>query len=252
VTRNAVIPTPANSREEPFTVGDKITVFEAAMVYADRHPCPRFLRDGTIDDCLKFLNAGVREHERLSAVRREARLSWDILQELLKRIARGQITPVQSAYAGNDIDPTRTCIRTTDVAHIAKERGDRPRYLKRYLHAKTPKRKLIKSQTASSAVLAPEIVPNTNRANFAVDNGGRIERPEHAKQTLPARSRGPRPKKRQAVEDLMRKDISKGNQTPQSLKDMLEKQLLEAYPVCKSREVVRKARDNVLSDRATK
>jgi hypothetical protein len=248
VARNAVIPAPANSDEEPFTVGDKITVFEAAMVYADRHPCRRFLRDGNIEDCLKFLKASVRENERLSAVRSGARLSWDVLQELLKRIDQGKIVPIESAYAGNDIDPTRTFIRTVAVVNLANERGDRPRYFRRYLRPKRPKRKLIKSQTPSSAMAAPETVPNTKRASFAVDRGASIGSLEHTSQTLPARNRGPRPTKRQAVENLMRKDISEGKQTSQSLEDMLEKQLLKAYPVCKSREVVRIARNNVLSD----
>jgi hypothetical protein len=246
VTRNTVIPAPGNSDEAPFRIGDRITVFEAAMVYADRHPCPRFLGDGNIDDWLKFLNAGVRERERSSAVRREARLSWDILRELLRRIDQGKIIPVQSGYAGNDIDPTRTFIRTVDVANLANERGDRPRHLRRWLRAKRPT--LIESKKPSLAMLAPDTVTNTKTANFAPNISVSSGSPEQATQTLPGRSRGPRPTKRHAVEAAMRKDVSEGKRTCKEIADMLEKELLIAYPICKSREVVRRARNNVLSD----
>jgi hypothetical protein len=58
------------------------------------------------------------------------------------------------------------------------------------------------------------------------------------------RNRGRRPHKREAVEESMRKDIREGCLTPDSLRNMMEKQLTGRYGV--SRDTARKARNNVL------
>jgi hypothetical protein len=59
-----VIPAPPNSDERPFEIGDQMTVFEAAMVYAGRHPHPVFLKDGTEGDYLRFMKAGIPKEPR--------------------------------------------------------------------------------------------------------------------------------------------------------------------------------------------
>jgi hypothetical protein len=58
------------------------------------------------------------------------------------------------------------------------------------------------------------------------------------------RNRGPRSHKRDAVEESMRKDIREGCLSPDSLRNMIEKQLAGRYGV--SRDTARKARNNVL------
>jgi hypothetical protein len=62
-----------------------------------------------------------------------------------------------------------------------------------------------------------------------------------------ARPRGRKPKKLAWVKEAMMEDIQLGRQTPNRLKNMLEKDLVASYGV--SRDTARKARDAVLSER---
>jgi hypothetical protein len=173
----SVIPAPPNSDEEPFKIGDEITVFDAAMIYAGRHPHPRFLKDGSLEDHWEFLRAGIPQREPRSAVRRDAQLSWDIYCELVRRLERGQINAVRTAYSGNEIDPVRTIIRTSDVAVLATERGEQPQYLEGHLLSgqqrkngaqrmrrtdAVPKRRSYKRERAMEAIKAlwPDGVPD--------------------------------------------------------------------------------------------
>ena len=125
------IPGPINSDERPFEVGDTLTIFEAAMVYAGRHPHSVFLRDGSVEDHVTFLRAGIREREPRSRDEIGARQSWDIYCEIMKRIRQGDITAVKRAYSKDgEIDPIQTVIRTADLVALASERDERPKYLK--------------------------------------------------------------------------------------------------------------------------
>jgi hypothetical protein len=129
---NSVIPAPDNSDETPFEIGDTLTVFEAAMVYAGRHPHPLFLRNGSIEHHVQFLRAGIREREPRRGIR--ARRSWDIYTELINRIKQRQLTPVKPAYLANsEVDPRRTVIQTARLVLLAKEREEQPKYLKHLL-----------------------------------------------------------------------------------------------------------------------
>jgi hypothetical protein len=120
------------SNEKPFRVGEEISLFDGAMIYAGRHPLPRFLRDGSVEDHVKFLTAGIPAQPR-SVIRREARLSRDVLYELINRITRGSIVPKATAFQGSgEIDPVCTIIRTRDLARLATERGEKPRYLRHF------------------------------------------------------------------------------------------------------------------------
>jgi len=91
-----LIPAPPNSDEKPFEIGDSITVFDAAMIYAGCHPHKVFLKDGSIDEHLKFLGAGIREQPR-SRHRVRTRRSRDIYCGLIARIKNGTITPLRDA-----------------------------------------------------------------------------------------------------------------------------------------------------------
>jgi hypothetical protein len=129
---NYFIPAPHNSDETTFEIGDTLTVFEAAMVYAGRHPLPRFLRDGSIKDHERFLCAGIREGEPRAAIR--ARRSWDIYCELINRIKAGRLVPIKLAYLEDgEIDPRGTVIETADLVQLANERGEQPKYLRHLL-----------------------------------------------------------------------------------------------------------------------
>jgi hypothetical protein len=131
---NHSIPAPPNSDEKPFEIGNTLTVFEAAMVYASRHPLPQLLRDGSVQDHEQFLRAGIRERERRARIR--ARRSWDICCELINRIKAGRLVPVKCAYLEDgEIDPRGTVIETADLILLAKDRGEQPKYLKRLLRA---------------------------------------------------------------------------------------------------------------------
>ena len=61
-----------------------------------------------------------------------------------------------------------------------------------------------------------------------------------------ARPRGRKPKKLARVKEAMMEDIRRGRQSPNGLKNMLEKDLVASYGV--SRDTARKARDAVLSE----
>jgi hypothetical protein len=125
-----VIPAPRNTEEDSFVVGESLTVFEAAMVYAGRHPHSRFLNGGSIDDHIEFLKAGIRDEPSRKRIR--ARRSWDIYCEIVDRIKGGRIQPVRRAYdEKGQSDPTRTVIHITDVCQLATERDERPKYLSR-------------------------------------------------------------------------------------------------------------------------
>jgi hypothetical protein len=134
-----VIPAPLDAGED-FHVGPELTVFEAAMIYAGRHPHGGFLRDGTVADHLRFLRAGASELPKGTRTRtgsekvrsgERPRQSWDIYCELMKRIEVGTIIPVRCAYQrSGELDPVRTRIRLDDVARLAAERGERPKYLR--------------------------------------------------------------------------------------------------------------------------
>lgn len=54
-----VVPAPPNSDEESFEIGKRITGFDAAMIYAGRHPHSRFLKDGSVGDQLDLLRARI-------------------------------------------------------------------------------------------------------------------------------------------------------------------------------------------------
>jgi hypothetical protein len=132
------IPAPRNSDEKPFRIGNTLTVFAAAMVYAGRHPHPRFLRNGSIEQHRQFLRAGIREREREREppTRIRAQQCWDIYCELINRIKQHRLTPAKSAYLEDgEVDPRRTMIESADLVQLANERGEQPKYLKHLLRA---------------------------------------------------------------------------------------------------------------------
>jgi hypothetical protein len=129
---NSVIPAPPYTEEEPFEIGDTLTVFAAAMVYAGRHPHLRFLRNGSFEDHIKFLRAGISERDPRRRIR--ARRSWDIYCELINRIKAGRLVPIKCAYLEDgEIDPRGTVIETADLVWLANDRGEQPKYLKHLL-----------------------------------------------------------------------------------------------------------------------
>jgi hypothetical protein len=127
------IPAPTE-KDEPFKIIDVLTVYEAAMVYAGRHPYPYFfdVKGRGIKEHLEFLRLGLAQSSPRKRVR--AQRSWDICREIIIRIERGQIRPIKTAYdARGDVDISRTQIRTSDLADLAKERGETPRHLRNLL-----------------------------------------------------------------------------------------------------------------------
>ncbi|HKD27372.1 MAG TPA: hypothetical protein VKC66_15915 [Xanthobacteraceae bacterium] len=112
-----------------FTICPELTIYQAAMIYAGRHPHEGFLRNGTVDDYLRFLRAGI-PNEPKSRKRARAQRSWTVYCELMARIKTGTIKPVRCEYQrSGEIDPVSTMIRLADVIQLATERGERPKYL---------------------------------------------------------------------------------------------------------------------------
>jgi hypothetical protein len=134
-TSNELVAIPDQTgKSEPFTIGDVLTIYEAAMVYAGRHPYPYFfdVKGRGIKEHLEFLRLGLAQSSPRKRVR--AQRSWDIYCELIRRIEQSRIQPVKLAYDRlGSIDLRRTQIRTSDLADLAKERGEKPRYLRHLL-----------------------------------------------------------------------------------------------------------------------
>jgi hypothetical protein len=127
------IPAPT-ADDRPYRINDVHTIYEAAMIYAGRHPYPHFfgIKDSGIEEHLAFLKLGVSETSARKRLR--AQWSWDIYCELVKRIEKGRIQPLKLAYdRQGKIDPRRTQIRTLDLVRLATDRGEKPKYLRSLL-----------------------------------------------------------------------------------------------------------------------
>jgi hypothetical protein len=106
---------------EPFTVGDTLTIYQAARVYFGGHPGGS-LEEASIDILERFLGREAPDGART--------LAWDIYCELVRRVEAGTIKPVRAAYLpSGKINPRDTVIKTEDVAALARERRESPKYL---------------------------------------------------------------------------------------------------------------------------
>jgi len=111
-------------------IGDTLTIFDAAMIYADRHPASEFLRGASLSEAEQFLGREQRRGcDNENAARRK--LSWDIYCELMRRVESGKIKPVRTgSLPSGEIDPRETAISIACLAELARERGDKPEFLK--------------------------------------------------------------------------------------------------------------------------
>jgi hypothetical protein len=121
----------------PFVVGDALTLYEAAMVYSERHPGGQFV-DGTkdyeraeIEDYELYLGKNVREGP--------GKLAWDIYCQLRKMVATAEIKPIKAAYTpSGEIDPRDTKIATADIVKLARARGETPHFLSLWKSRQVP------------------------------------------------------------------------------------------------------------------
>jgi len=127
--------------DKPFKIGETLTLYEAAMALADRHPYERFFEvdKENVEDLIGMLQLGLSQStSRISGkpqrsraqARQRVQATWDIYCTLRDKIERGKIQPVRKSYdqAGN-LHPGRTIIKTCDVIALATERGDQSKYL---------------------------------------------------------------------------------------------------------------------------
>jgi hypothetical protein len=139
--KNPVVPGSEDAGPD-FEIRDELTIYEGAMVCAGRHPAGQFLKDGTLDDRLAFLKAGLSQGP-LRPGRPEAQLAWDVFCEVNRRVERGEIRPAKPPHylPSGRIDPVHTLIRAADLATLAVERGEKPTYLAHLLQgqARPPK-----------------------------------------------------------------------------------------------------------------
>jgi hypothetical protein len=132
-------PSPKSGEYEeapPFEIGDELTIYEAATVYAGRHASSKFLSDATLEDVEIFLGRGSTDARR--------RLSWDVYCDLLRLIGRGEVEPLRSAYLPDGkFDPLKTVIRTADVAKLGVRRGDDPELLRGWARIEPPRKERV-------------------------------------------------------------------------------------------------------------
>ena len=94
-----------------FVVGPPLTICEAAMLYAGRHPHGQFLRDGSVADHEEFI--------------RTNQTSWDVYCDLMRRAERGSVRLKKAVYLRDGrLDPRRTRITFEVLLELARERGD--------------------------------------------------------------------------------------------------------------------------------
>jgi hypothetical protein len=206
-------PTP---EDKPFAIRDQLTVYEAAMIYAGRHPYPRFfcVIGGSIQDHERFLRLGLSE---ASSKRPRAQRSWDIYCQLKDRIKAGVIKPIRPVYdLSGDLDFRRTSIETTELAHLALERRETPKYL-RHLQIDGSPIKLVVEKAKQ----------------------------RDAQETQP-RKRGRKPSLLESIKEGMRCAIHEKRLTPDALSNMKEEALKTQFSA--SRDTVRKARNSVLAE----
>jgi hypothetical protein len=108
-----------------FILGETITLFAGAHIYADRMPP---LNPYHLLYWDHHLGAGSppsgTEEERAQA------LSWDIFNTLKRQIDDHRIAPIKSAFwPDGTLNYYLTEIRTADLVSLAKERGEKPRLL---------------------------------------------------------------------------------------------------------------------------
>jgi hypothetical protein len=128
---STAIPAPT-VEDKPFEVGDELTVYEAAMVYAGRHPYPEMFGPyggkNRRKHCLTLLKLGLSE--RLPR-RQRAQRSWNIFCEVGERIRQGKIKPITTAYdLAGEIDLIDTVISTAEIMQLARDRDEQPKYLR--------------------------------------------------------------------------------------------------------------------------
>src|SRR5262245_45783930 len=85
---------------EPFEIKDDLTVYEAAMVVAGRHPNLRSVRGPDKGFYLEFLTAGARSKSRQGA---RTRRSVNVFYALRDAIKRDEIKPTKPVYLPNAI-----------------------------------------------------------------------------------------------------------------------------------------------------
>src|SRR5262245_28553875 len=108
---------------------------------------------------------------------------------------------------------------------------------------------LCTEQPGESVRRAPTNATSPSRPELernAIAPGPRSSDPQSPSAAGSPRRRGPRPKKLEQAKTAMRNDIQQGRRPVAELKNMLEKNLQEAYGV--SRDTARKARRAVLSE----
>jgi hypothetical protein len=160
--RRTIIAAPSSTKaltsEADFKIGETLTVVQAALVYAGRHPRPNFLKGGTPEDVVKFLRAGSRSPS--VKARTAAKRGTDIYFDLLRRIEDGEIRPVKRHYLALDdrgeLDPIRTKIRTVDLYSVAMDRGELTKFLMRL----SPERSMAETNLTQKRQLT---MPNASK-----------------------------------------------------------------------------------------
>jgi hypothetical protein len=209
------IPAPT-ADDKPFAIRKQLTVYEAAMIYAGRHPYPRFfcVLGGSVRDHEDFLRLGLSE---ASGKRPRAQRSWDVYCQLKDRINAGVIKPIRPAYdLSGKLDFTRTSIETAELVHLALERRETPKYL-RHLQI-----------DGSPIKLEIEVAKQRDAA-----------------ETQPQK-RGRKPVVLERTKEAMRHAINEKLLPVDALADMKEEALRAQFSA--SRDTVRKARKSVLAE----
>ena len=107
-----------------FTVGETLTIYEAAMVYSGRRPDNPFFEGASLRQLEVVLGRGVSLRRNFDEM--PYKISWSVCCELCERVSRGEIKPVRKFLLSNglEVDPRLTIIRTVDLASLAEKRGD--------------------------------------------------------------------------------------------------------------------------------
>jgi hypothetical protein len=123
----------AQTQAEPFTLGDTLTIADAAMLYSDRHPRPVIWfgagalnprKPTDINEIEELIGKGATDHHGPGTLEYWEK-SWSVYCALADGVQKGSMPATKPVYLPNRrINPVLTEIPLSALLDLARQRGD--------------------------------------------------------------------------------------------------------------------------------